>query len=79
MEQLLEQSNPDVFEVVTFQLVCHQVEEAVKFLCSRKLYREAYVLAKTRFGCEPEIVSSVLREWAKHCSFEGNYELAACW
>ncbi|XP_050309808.1 gem-associated protein 5-like [Anthonomus grandis grandis] len=77
VSQLLEEPEADPMEIVMYQLACHQVEEAVKVLCDHHLYREAYLLAKGRFGGESPIVIDVMRQWAKNNVLVGCFELAA--
>ncbi|KAL1490629.1 hypothetical protein ABEB36_013290 [Hypothenemus hampei] len=78
VEQLLEDPKADPLEAVTYLLICHKVEESIDFLCERSMFREAYVLGKTRLGRKSAVVDGILEKWAKHSVYQGNYELAAC-
>ncbi|XP_066260385.1 gem-associated protein 5 isoform X2 [Euwallacea similis] len=68
----------DPFLMMSLLLARHQPGKAVTFLCEKKLFREAYALAKLRFGEDSEEVADTLLQWAKNCYAEGNYEFAAC-
>ncbi|CAG9772044.1 unnamed protein product [Ceutorhynchus assimilis] len=77
VEQLIEEPEADPMEIVTYMLVCHRVEEAVNFLRERELYREAFTLAKGRFGAGAALTAQVAEEWAKKATYQGNFEWAA--
>ncbi|XP_066156134.1 gem-associated protein 5 isoform X2 [Euwallacea fornicatus] len=68
----------DPFLMMSLLLARHQPGKAVTFLCEKKMFREAYALAKLRFGEDSEEVADTLLQWAKNCYAEGNYEFAAC-
>lgn len=79
MQQLLEEPEADPLEVVTYLLACHKIEDCVKFLCEQQMFREALLLAKARFGQDNHMVSDVWEKFAKQSTYQGNFELAACW
>ncbi|XP_076270678.1 gem nuclear organelle associated protein rigor mortis [Rhynchophorus ferrugineus] len=75
--QLQEDSNSNPLEVVTYLLACHQVEESIYYLCDQEMFKEAFVLAKTRFGENSPMLKTVSQKWATRLVHNGNFELAA--
>ncbi|XP_014270650.1 gem-associated protein 5 [Halyomorpha halys] len=69
--------NGDIYKAVSYLLAIHQVEEAIELLTESKYFREAVVLAKSRFPTFDPIVKKVLDAWAAHCISTGMLSLAA--
>lgn len=67
----------DVYKAVSYLLAIHQVEEAIELLIQGKYFREAVVLAKSRFPTFDPVVKKVLDAWAAHCMSTGMLSLAA--
>ncbi|GJQ82382.1 hypothetical protein Trydic_g447 [Trypoxylus dichotomus] len=75
--KLLEDSKPDPFELTSYLLACHKVEEAVKVLCDETLFREALALAKCRLPKDHPLINEVISLWAKFAIVNGSFEIAA--
>ncbi|KPJ10542.1 Gem-associated protein 5 [Papilio machaon] len=66
-----------VFRKLGALLSAHDLKAAVALLADHRLYREAYVLCRTRHM--DSIATDVLGLWAQHSATAGNWPLAAVW
>uniref|UniRef100_A0AAR5PFF8 Gem-associated protein 5 n=1 Tax=Dendroctonus ponderosae TaxID=77166 RepID=A0AAR5PFF8_DENPD len=76
--QLMDEPESDPMQIVSLLLACHKVEESVNFLCEKQMFREAFLLAKTRCGANSALVVSTLTKWANVSYIQGLYEQTAC-
>lgn len=76
-EQLQEDENADPMEIVTYLLACHKVEKAVHILSNKMMFKEAFVLAKTRLGVDSPLLTEVLEKWGKDLNYHGAFARAA--
>lgn len=72
-----EDSNP--FEIASYYLACHKVEEAIEVLCVAHLYKDALVIAKCRLAPSDPIINDILLKWANYCAYNGSFDVAAQW
>ncbi|KRT79031.1 WD40 domain-containing protein, partial [Oryctes borbonicus] len=75
--KLLEDTKTDPFELISYLLACHKVEEAVKVLCDETLFREALALAKCRLPKDHPLINEIISLWAKFAIINGSFEIAA--
>ncbi|ERL91557.1 hypothetical protein D910_08887 [Dendroctonus ponderosae] len=75
--QLMDEPESDPMQIVSLLLACHKVEESVNFLCEKQMFREAFLLAKTRCGANSALVVSTLTKWANVSYIQGLYEQTA--
>lgn len=75
----MDEPESDPMQIVSLLLVCHKVEESVHLLWKKQMFREAFLLAKTRCGSNSALVVSTLNKWANFSYSQGMYEQTACW
>ncbi|XP_071445588.1 gem-associated protein 5-like [Hetaerina americana] len=61
----------------TYLLACHKVDDAIKLLRSRSLYREALAIAHCRLAPDDPTAHEIMVEWGWNLFHKGNYEVAA--
>ncbi|XP_046394335.1 gem-associated protein 5-like [Ischnura elegans] len=61
----------------TYLLACHKVDDAIKLLRSRSLYREALAIARCRLAADDPTAREISVEWGRNLFTKGNYEVAA--
>ncbi|RWS30936.1 gem-associated protein 5-like protein [Leptotrombidium deliense] len=66
----------DYVMAALYLIAIYKFKEAVNLLVDKKLFKEALIIAKSRFPVESEVVVHIMREWAKEKEAIGNYEAA---
>ncbi|XP_043490699.1 gem-associated protein 5 [Polistes fuscatus] len=73
--QLILESNPT--KAVSFLLCIHKIYEAIDVFQNAQMYKEAYCLAKFQLYPNDEIITKILKNWAKFEYGKGHFEGAA--
>ncbi|XP_046430819.1 gem-associated protein 5 isoform X1 [Neodiprion fabricii] len=63
-------------KAVSYLLCIHKIERAIQVFVEGKMFKEAYVLAKTKLDTSDPLVDSLLETWAVGTAKEGNFEEA---
>ncbi|XP_042862152.1 gem-associated protein 5-like isoform X2 [Penaeus japonicus] len=74
-EQLIDEG--DIITGASYLINILKVEEAINILLKHHYYREALAIAKSRLGCNEEILNKVVTAWAASAVYEGSFDVAA--
>lgn len=74
-EQLIDEG--DIITGASYLINILKVEEAINILLKHHYYREALAIAKSRLGCNEEVMNKVVTAWAASSIYEGSFDVAA--
>ncbi|XP_017879066.1 gem-associated protein 5 [Ceratina calcarata] len=73
--QLIAEGNP--CKAVSYLLCIHKTYEAIEVFQDANLYKEAYVLARSKLESDDPVLTDILKNWATYSVNSGDFEQAA--